>query len=432
MNILILTLGTRGDVEPYVALGKGLQAAGHSVTICTSSRFQSFVEEHGLAYGYMDDAVLALIDSDEIRALMGGVTNVFGAIRMAVKMTSRVGPLQKQMVADTWQATAEANPDLIIFHPKTYSATHFAEKLGIPSILAPTLPQFAATEDFVAMGFPKLPLGGWYNRFSYNVTTRMTVCGVGGYTNRWRKEHGLRPQMRGTDFLFKQSGEPITVIHPLSKHVIPIPSDWPANVHAEGYWFLDPPVNWQPPVELQAFLDAGEPPIYVGFGSMVGTDPKGLAQTVVAALQQAGVRGIVATGWGGLEADALPDTIFQLQQAPHHWLFPQMAAVVHHGGAGTTAAGLRAGKPTLICPYFGDQPFWGERIHQLGVGPEPVHQKKLTVNGLAEVIRTITSDAAMQQRAAEIGENLRREDGVANAIRRIHEAVGERVPAGQV
>jgi len=423
MNILIMTLGTRGDVEPYVALGKGLQADGHTVTICTSARFQSFIEAHGLAYGYMDDAVLALIDSEEVRALMGGVTNVFGAIRMTVKMAGRVGPLQKKMIADSWQVADAVNPDLIIFHPKTYSATHFAEKLGIPSIVAPTLPQFVPTADFVAMGFPKLPLGGWYNRFSYNLTAFLTVLGMGGYTNAWRKAHGLRPQPRGTNFLTKQAGVPVTVIHPLSKHVIDIPTDWPANVHADGYWFLETPDEWQPPVALQQFLDSGEPPVYIGFGSMVGTTPKQLTETIVAALQQAGVRGILATGWGGLDADALPETIFKVEQAPHRWLFPRMAAVVHHGGAGTTAAGVHAGKPTLICPYFGDQPFWGERIHALGIGPEPIHQKKLTVDGLAAALKLITTDPAMRQKAALIGEKIRNEDGIGKAIAVINRVV---------
>jgi sterol 3beta-glucosyltransferase len=364
----------------------------------------------------MSDEVLALIDSEEVRALMGNVTNLWGALRMTVKMMRRVGPLQKMMVADTWRTTQAVRPDLIIFHPKTYTGTHFAEKLGIPSILAPTLPQFAPTSEFVAMGFPNLPLGGWYNRLSYVLTTRLTVLGVGGYTNAWRKENDLPPQRRGTNFLLNQDRSPIPVIHPLSRYVIRVPEDWPDYIHATGYWFLDEPTAWQPPADLQDFLDAGDPPVYVGFGSMVGPDPRQITETIVAGLQKAGVRGILATGWGGLTTGDLPDTIFKLDQAPHSWLFPRMAAVVHHGGAGTTAAGLRAGKPTLICPYFGDQPFWGQRIFALGVGPEPIHQKQLTVEGFTKSIITTTTDLTLQQKAATLGEKIRSEDGVANAI----------------
>lgn len=421
MNILIMTLGSRGDVQPFVALGKGLQDAGHEVTVCAVSRFEDFVTEHGLKYAYMNDEILALIDSDEVREIMGNTTNVVGALNAMVKLAKQAGPLQRMMMEDTWKAAEQANPDLIIFHPKTYGGSLFAEKLGARSMLAPTLPQFIPTADFTAMGFPKLPLGGGYNRMTYSLTTRLTVLGVAQYTNRWRKEQGLKPLPMGANFLRKQAGEWIPVLHPLSKYVIPIPSDWDENVRAMGYWFLDHPADWQPSPALQAFLDAGEPPVYVGFGSMVGLNPREITQQVIQGLQQADVRGIIATGWGGLQADDLPETIFKLDQAPHDWLFSRMAAVVHHGGAGTTAAGLRAGKPTVICPFFGDQPFWGQRVYELGAGSEPIPQKKLTAEKLAAAIREVTTNPSIQQTAADIGEKLRAEEGVANAVQFIEE-----------
>ncbi len=416
MHVMIMTLGTRGDVQPYVALGKGLLANGHQVTICTSQRFETFITDHGLDYGYMNDEALALIDSEEVRALMGNVSNVFTALKMAAKMSRRVGPLQKMMIADSWAATEQANPDVIIFHQKAYGATHFAEKLGIPTILAPTLPQFVPTANFAAIGFPKLPLGGGYNRFTYNLTRRLTVMGISGYTNRWRKAHGLKPKPRWTDFLLKQDGVPITVMHPLSKHALPVPQDWPENIHMQGYWFLEDSADYTPPADLQQFLDAGDAPVYVGFGSMVGTRVAELTATIIAGIQQAGVRAVLAKGWGGLESDDLPDSIFMIDHAPHDWLFPRMAAVVHHGGAGTTAAGLRAGKPTLVTPHFGDQPFWGERMFELGVGPAPIPQKKLTADNFAEALRELVTNQAMQAQAAEIGRKISAEDGVANAV----------------
>ena len=424
MKITIITLGSRGDVQPYVALGRGLQAHGHSVTLCTAERFRDFIVDHGLNYGYMGDNILALADNQEVRKLMGETTNLFGALRTMVKMAGQVGPLQRQMVEDTWAAVEAADPDLIIFHPKTYTGTHFAEKLGIPAILAPTVPQFVATSELAPIGFPELPLGGWYNRMGYDMVVRMMGLGVGGYTNEWRKAHGLETQMRGTDFVRKQAGEPIPVLHPVSKHVYPVPSDWPDNVHTTGYWFLDEQTDWTPPEALENFLAAGEPPVYVGFGSMVSTDPRQMTETVIRGLQQAGVRGVLASGWGGLDADDLPASIFKLEQAPHSWLFPRMRAVVHHGGAGTTAAGLRAGKPTLICPYFGDQPFWGQRIYELGVGPTPLPQKQLTAEGLAAAIHTITTDDAMHRNASQVGEKIRAEDGVSNAIAAIEAYMG--------
>lgn len=416
MNIFINTLGSRGDVEPYVALGQGLRAAGHHVTVCTVARFKPFVTEHGLAYGYMNDEVMALAESEDVREIMGNTTNAWGAVRAMVKLAGRVGPLQRMMLEDSWRAAEAANPDLILFHPKAYGGTHFAEKLGIPAVLAPTLPQFVPTAQSPAIGFPALKLGGWYNRLTYSLTTWLTVMGVGGHTNRWRKANGLSPQRRGTNFISMLNGKPISVLHPISKAVYPVPADWPPYVQATGYWYTDIPADWSPPAALRDFLAAGDPPVYVGFGSMVGLQPRELTEIIITALERAGVRGVLATGWGGIEADDLPSSIFKLDATPHAWLFPQMAAVVHHGGAGTTAAGLRAGKPTIVCPYFGDQPFWGKRIFELGAGPMPIPQKKLSVDGLAGSIRMALTDSGMQRRAVDLMHQLQAEDGVANAV----------------
>ena len=141
-----------------------------------------------------------------------------------------------------------------------------------------------------------------------------------------------------------------------------------------------------------------------------------VTRIVIEALLEVGVRGIIATGWGGLEADDLPHTILKIDRAPHDWLFPRVAAVVHHGGAGTTAAGLRAGRPTSVCPFFGDQPFWGARVHALGVGSRPIPQKKLTVSKLAEAIQEATRNPTLRNNAEALGEKIRQETGIANAI----------------
>ena len=170
------------------------------------------------------------------------------------------------------------------------------------------------------------------------------------------------------------------------------------------------------PSKLREFLRAGPPPVYVGFGSIAGRNPAQTTQTVVGALERAGQRGVLSSGWGGLEAARLPGTVFKLDAAPHDLLFPHMAAVVHHGGAGTTAAGLRAGKPTVVCPFFGDQPFWGARVAALGVGPAPIPQRRLTAENLAAAIRRAVTDTEMQGRAYELGVKLRAEDGVGRAV----------------
>jgi sterol 3beta-glucosyltransferase len=195
-------------------------------------------------------------------------------------------------------------------------------------------------------------------------------------------------------------------------------------VHITGYWFQDALPEWKPPGDLEAFLDNGEPPVYVGFGSMSGRSPETLAAIVLEALAMSGRRGLLLTGWGGMQVMKVPENVFVISAAPHNWLFPRMAAVVHHGGAGTTAEGLRAGVPSVIVPFIVDQPFWGSRVNALGVGPEPIPAKNMTADKLAEAIRVATSDQDMKRRAAELGKAIRAEDGLANAERIVKQYLG--------
>jgi sterol 3beta-glucosyltransferase len=235
----------------------------------------------------------------------------------------------------------------------------------------------------------------------------------GGAIGAWRREALGLPPARGPLVV---RGRPVPMLYAYSEAVVPRPADWDAHTVVTGYWFLDAPAGWQPPAALREFLAAGPPPVYVGFGSMFMAGGAETTRLVLQALALSGQRGVVATGWGGLTAETAPSDVFFLEAAPHDWLFPQVAAVVHHGGAGTTGAGLRAGRPTLICPLVGDQPFWGRRVAALGVGPAPLPLFKLTAERLADAITRATTEAGMRQRAAALGEHLRREDGVGRAV----------------
>jgi sterol 3beta-glucosyltransferase len=207
----------------------------------------------------------------------------------------------------------------------------------------------------------------------------------------------------------------VPVLFSFSRHVVPPPPDWPESVRVTGYWFLDEGQTWQPPSRLVEFLDAGPPPVFISFGSMVGPYPADTARVVLEALARTGQRGLIVTGWGGLTVPDPPPEVHVAEFVPYDWLLPQVAAVVHHGGAGTTAAGLRAGKPTVICPFVADQPFWGRRVNALGVGPPSIPQRKLTAARLAKAIHQAVTDAPMQQRATELGAKIRAEDGIATA-----------------
>ncbi len=206
------------------------------------------------------------------------------------------------------------------------------------------------------------------------------------------------------------------VLYGYSPAVFPKPPDWDADTHVTGYWFLDPAEDWSPPAALIEFLQAGPLPVYVGFGSMSSRRPEQTADLVLQALAQARQRAIILAGWGGLQMAELPDSVLMVDSVPFSWLFPRVAAVIHHGGAGTTSAGLRAGVPSIVVPFFGDQPFWGRRVAELGVGPAPIPRRRLTAERLTGALQQAVTDQAMRQRAADLGATLQAEDGVGCAV----------------
>jgi len=420
MNVFIPTIGTRGDVQPYVALGDGLRRAGHTVTVCTSTRYESLVREVGLAYAPLSDDLVALVETPKGREAIAAAGGAIGAARALWDLMRESLQIQRDLFREGWTAAKTADPDLIVYHPKMSIALSYAERLDIPAAMASLFPVFLPTAAYPNPGFPNLDLGDTLTAV-YNRATHRLVRSVVSAMSRWmfaswRAANGLPPQPWGADILRRTSGERVPLLNAWSRHVAPDPPDWPrTGVATTGYWFFDRADDWKPDPELRAFLNAGPPPVYVGFGSMAGRNPEATARIVVEALQRAGWRGILARGWGGLAASDLPDDIHLVRQVPHDWLFPRVAAVVHHGGAGTTAAGLRAGRPTIICPFFGDQPFWGRRVRDAGAGPDPIPQTDLTPRHLAAALRKTTTEE-MRRSAATLGKKIQSENGVATAV----------------
>ncbi|MCI0475661.1 MAG: glycosyltransferase, partial [Anaerolineales bacterium] len=261
-----------------------------------------------------------------------------------------------------------------------------------------------------------LPLGGAYNWLTHILAEQLVWQMVRAPFNQWRRESlKLKPMpLRGPfDDLYKNN-EPF--IYGFSEYVVPRQNDWHPAHHITGYWFLDEADVWSPPPGLLDFLARGAPPIYIGFGSMSGHSARRLVDLSIQAVTLAHQRAVLIGGWAAAHERNLPDHIYALESAPHDWLFPRVAAVVHHGGAGTTAAGLRAGIPSVITPFMGDQPYWGQRVHALGVGPKPILQKELTAQRLANAITRAITDEEMKQRAIALGEKIRAENGVARAV----------------
>lgn len=433
MRILIVTIGTRGDVEPYIALAQGLLRAGHAVTVCTSVRYAPVVREAGgLDYGYLSDDLVALVETPEGRKAIAGAGGSVRGVRALVRLIRQSLRIQRELISDGWAAAQDANPDLIIYHPKMSAALHYAERLGVPAVMAPLFPIFLATRAYPAPGLPRVRLGDRLTG-AYNLATHRLLVAVVSAASRWmfaswRKAHGLPRQPCGQNVVKTADGGRVPLLNGWSRHVAPTPPEWANNdnVRTTGYWFASERSDWTPPPALVAFLDAGPPPVYVGFGSMAGRHPERTTRVVIEALQRTGLRGVLASGWGGLKPTDLPDSIYLLDQVRHDWLFPRVAAVVHHGGAGTTAAGLRAGRPTVVCPFFGDQPFWGRRVHACGAGPAPVPQRKMTVERLSAALIEATQSPVIQHAAATLGEHIRTEDGVANAVAWIQRCAASR------
>jgi sterol 3beta-glucosyltransferase len=230
----------------------------------------------------------------------------------------------------------------------------------------------------------------------------------------------VRRDVLGLPTRARQAYPALPTIYGFSPHVVPPPSDWPPTCRVTGYWFLPAEPGWTPPPTLTRFLADGPAPVCVGFGSMLGADPAQLTALVVTAVRRAGVRAVLLSGWGALDAVAGED-ILVIGEVPHDWLFPQVAAVVHHGGAGTTAAALRAGTPAVVVPFGVDQPFWGTRVVALGTGPRPIPQRTLTTERLTDALRIVTTDQTMRARAARLGHAIRSENGVDNAVAAFHD-----------
>ncbi len=403
MKIYILTIGTRGDVQPYVALGLGLKLVSHEVTIGTSAEFESLVTGHGLRHAPLRGDFLKAAQEAENASTGKNRANPFQLIR-------RYSEMARDTLADEWESAQ--NAEVIIYNPAAFGGYAIAEKLAVPAFAAFPAPLYTPTKEFPSPFFPFTNLGP-LNKISHQLFAKLGPAIFRRPINEWRRDVLGLPPAKGENLLH---GKPVPKLYAYSEAVVSRPADWDESSVVTGYWFLNAPSDWQPEPALVKFLQQGPPPVYVGFGSMFMTIGAKKTQIVIDALKLAGQRAVLATGWGGLTAANSSDDIFVVDAVPHDWLFPQMAAVIHHGGAGTTGAALRAGKPTVICPFVGDQPFWGRRVAALGVGPSPLPQRKLTAELLANAVKSAVLDQGMHQRAAALGEIIRGEDGVGRAV----------------
>lgn len=398
MRITMISVGSTGDVRPYVILGKELKRRGHDVSICAFSMFEQMVCREGLTFKPM---------RGDIRELMGYLMN--GSTGVAFLKQARDGlvRLMDPLLEDMEAAVEDCEAIIGTYLGQIYYS--LAEIKHVPYIQTQFFPMDCNKEAPMAAA-PGQKVGKAWNVTTYRLGHLLVSMLEKYYLSEWREKHGMSPRKLLTSPKYELNGHIIPVLYAMSPLVMPRPAEWGENIHMTGFWLGKGEVNYTPDPALEAFLKNGEKPIYVGFGSMVNAEMRETLDVVLEALRQSNTRAVLSTGWGGVKIENTDD-IFVADFVPHDWLFQHVAAVVHHGGAGTTAAGIQAGRPTLIVPFGGDQPFWGTRAEDLGIGPKPIPRDKLTVSRLSKAFTDLKETKKYAVAARELGERLQNEDG---------------------
>ncbi|PPU87177.1 glucosyltransferase [Xanthomonas populi] len=420
--VLIATLGTHGDVRPIIALGRGLQQRGYPVRILTSANFETLIRSNGLEFFPLSgDHQKLLQHNPNVAEVGGGRRAVWNTWRAHLQAWARDWAVQGRA------ACAEAGLILGV-GSASFLAHSLGQAYGLPVVFAQLQP-LTASRHLPLMVMPRVRLPGLVS-----VALQHVMRFAGWQLMRPVLNEIVRPALGLPAYPWSgpdRSG--LRVIYGYSAQLCPRPPDWPDSAQVSGFWPLPQP-QWQPPPALQAFLQAGPPPLYIGFGSMISTDAAQLTATVKAAVRLTGQRALLASGWGGLAAgdDAADDAerFFHLEQAPHDWLFPRVALAVHHGGAGTTGAALAAGIPSVVLPFGYDQPFWAHCLAQRGVAPPALARVGLQPETLADAIRQ-ASAPSMRTAARVLGQRIREEDGIGRAVDQL-EAWGLLQPAVSV
>ncbi|WKZ46077.1 MAG: glycosyltransferase [Anaerolineales bacterium] len=412
MNITILTYGSRGDVQPFLPLSVKLISRGHHVKLAAPSRFKNLVESYGITF-----IPLPGDPADAIQKITAGGQNIFTMLREGLHHAFEVG-------APVFRQSEEAckDADLIIhaFSHAVYGHT-LARELNIPDIHIQTFPMFAPTSDYPSVVLPDLKnrslnyfthLAGikiiwWLSLFGYEYIRRRAGLPK-------RKLYFPFDENPPFDKLRTSLRPPTLILCAWSPSLIPPSAEWTANVHVTGFFFFGETESYQPHAELQNFLSAGDAPICVSFGSMVNRDAERIDRVIREATTRTNNRLVILSGWGGALKPSSSDLLY-LESAPHDWLLPRCKMIVHHGGAGTVSAGLRAGIPQVVVPFMTDQPFWARRVYALGVAPKPILVKNLTVDRLVRAIAEAGTKVA-RERADEMGKKIRAEDGVNRAV----------------
>ena len=405
MRITMICIGSTGDVRPYIVLGRELKRRGHDVKIAAFDTFEAAVRKEGMRFHPISGDV-----RDFMATIMSKGANGTAFLK---QVRNSLVDIIDPFLEDIEAACDDAEALIATFFGQIFQS--LAEVRHIPYFQTHYYPMDRNKIAPIAAA-PGQRVGKAWNNMTYQVGYLLISLMEKYYLSDWRKARGMTPRKLKTEPNYELNGHTIPVLYAMSPLLMPRPVDWAANIHMTGFWLDDrASVDYEPEPELKAFLEAGEPPVYIGFGSMVSGDMGETLNIVLEAIRRSGVRAILAKGWGGMEIPEMPD-VYVADFVPHDWLFTRVKAVVHHGGAGTTAAGILAGKPTLVIPFGGDQPFWANRVRQLGVGPKPISRERLSVRRMTNALNLLVTTKSYEVAAKELGQRLKNEDGAIIAV----------------
>ena len=421
MKIVVTAAGSRGDVQPCVALGLGLKRAGHEVTFASWEPYRHLAESRGLTF----HPIVGPDPDRLVEALVAAGRNPLGyAKRFRPLLRPHVGRGLRDCLA------ACEGADAVIYTPLGFAGFMAAEHLGLPSVGSVVTPLFIRDSGFpsAVLGRP-LPLpGDLYNRVSHPAAEQLYWRIVEPLVADARREAGLAPMPRLRGPLGEIHRQRRPFLLGWSPHVLPTDGRRGGWMQATGYWFLDREEVWRPQEKLRRFVEAGEPPVALGLGSMGRTRASEAGRIVwltAKALGRVGLRGVLVSDHEGTDA-SLPENVVRIPGGvPYDWLFSRVSVAVHHGGVGTTAEALRAGTPSVVVPVVPDQEFWGWRVHTLGAGPAPIPHKKLTAEKLSSAILRAATDPEIRRRCELLSSKIAAEDGVARAVEAFERHVGK-------
>jgi sterol 3beta-glucosyltransferase len=418
MKITILTLGTRGDVQPYVALAKELIRNGHESLICTGKTFEKFITENGVAFHAASADLMAILESEEGKEAFGG--GRYNPLKMLKLYREVVNPAYKKSIKDFLDASKEA--DLIIYHPKALGAVDIADHLNIPCISMPTVPITYPITEFPNLAVsPNKNFGAFFNKLTYKPVVLAESSNI-KYINEFRKKYLNLPKRKSGALMYKRGDKNIPIIYPVSPFLFKEVKSWNDHVYLPGFFYLDLEGE-SLEKNLQEFLRAGEKPIVVSFSSMPLKSPELFKKKLIKALKETNNRAVVLTGTSGMTFEEQKD-IFAVGKATHRLIFKEAKGIIHHGGVGTMSEALLSGVPQLIIPFSADQPFWAHLLHREGYATKPLKEKNLDVVDLVKALEEMESDRYINN-AKDVKSVIESENGLINAVRYIENVARE-------